>query len=113
MANEIARALRKRMTPQEAKLWVQLRLLPKLDFHFRRQVPIGRHIVDFAEKNLRLAIEVDGSQHAESLGIAKDIERDTFLRKQGYQVLRFWNFEIDTNMSGVIDTILLSAQQRE
>ena len=110
MANEIARALRKRLTPQEAKLWVQLRLLPKTEFHFRRQVPIGRYIVDFAEKNLRLVIEVDGSQHAEPLGLAKDNERDAFLRDRGYQVLRFWNFEIDTNMSGVIDTILLTVQ---
>ena len=110
MANEFARSLRKSLTPQEAKLWVQLRLLPKADYHFRRQVPIGRYVVDFAEKNLRLVIEIDGSQHAEPEVVAKDIERDAFLRNQGYHVLRFWSFEIETNMSGVIDTILLSIQ---
>ncbi len=110
MANEFARALRKRLTPQEAKLWVQLRLLPKDEFHFRRQVPMGRFIVDFVEKRRRLAIEVDGSQHGEVAGLARDAERDAFLRCSGFQVLRFWNVEIDTNMSGVIDTILLAAR---
>jgi very-short-patch-repair endonuclease len=110
MANEFARALRKRLTPQEAKLWVQLRLLPKDEFHFRRQVPLGRFIVDFAEKKLRLVIEVDGSQHGEAAGLARDLERDAFLGSNGFQVLRFWNVDIDTNMSGVIDTILLAAR---
>jgi very-short-patch-repair endonuclease len=108
MANEIARALRKRLTPQEAKLWVQLRLLE--DFHFRRQVPIGPYIVDFAEKTKRVAIEVDGSQHNQPEGLARDAKRDLYLRNNRYNVLRFWNADIDTNMSGVIDTILLALQ---
>jgi len=111
MANETARSLRKRMTPHEAKLWVQLRLLPKEHFHFRRQVPMGSYIVDFAEKKSRLVIELDGAQHAEPLGLVRDAERDAFLRSKGYQVLRFWNDEIATNMSGVIDTILLAAKK--
>jgi very-short-patch-repair endonuclease len=109
MANELARALRKRMTPQEAKLWVQLRLLEKTEFHFRRQVPMGPYIVDFAEKKLRLAIEVDGSQHGDPKGLVKDLERDTYLRSKGYQVLRFWNYDVDTNMGGVIDAIMSAA----
>lgn len=108
MANEIARSLRKRLTPQEAKLWVQLRLLK--EFHFRRQVPIGPYIADFAEKSSRLVIEVDGSQHNEPEGLAKDAKRDLYLRNNRYNVLRFWNVDIDTNMGGVIDTILLALQ---
>jgi len=106
MANEIARSLRKRMTPQEAKLWVQLRLLPKGQFHFRRQVPVGPFIIDFAEKTRKLAIEVDGSQHAEDEALRRDGVRDRYLRNQGFTVLRFWNADVDANMSGVIDTIL-------
>ena len=108
MANEAARSLRKRLTPHETKLWVQLRQLPKTEFHFRRQVPIGNFIVDFAEKRLRLVIEVDGSQHADPPGQKRDEKRDEFLASEGYRVLRFWNHDIDTNMSGVIDTILLA-----
>jgi hypothetical protein len=44
LANENARALRKRLTPQEVKLWVKLRELKTFGFHFRRQAPIGRYI---------------------------------------------------------------------
>ena len=110
MANQTARSLRKRMTPHEIKLWVQLRLLPKTEFRFRRQVPLGGYVVDFAEKRLRLVIEVDGSQHAEPEARQRDEARDLFLAKNGYRVLRFWNHDIDTNMSGVIDTILIVLQ---
>ncbi len=110
MANEIARSLRKRLTPQEAKLWVQLRLLKQ--FHFRRQVPIGPFIVDFAEKTKRVAIEVDGSQHNEPDAIARDTKRDQYLHNQGYHVLRFWNADVDQNISGVIDTILLALEKQ-
>jgi hypothetical protein len=45
LPNENARALRKRLTPHEVKLWTKLRELKKLGFHFRRQAPIGRYIV--------------------------------------------------------------------
>ena len=110
MANEIARKLRKQMTPHEAKLWVQLRLLPKHDYHFRRQVPIGPYIVDFAEKSHLLVIEIDGSQHQLPQALERDAQRDRYLKNKGLVVLRFWNSEIDANMSGVIDTILLNCK---
>ena len=112
MANEIARKLRKQMPPQEAKLWVQLRLLPKGEFHFRRQVPIGPYIVDFAEKTHKLVIELDGSQHQEPEAIRRDEIRDRFLSTKGFKVLRMWNSEIDQNISGVIDTILLMCKEK-
>jgi very-short-patch-repair endonuclease len=60
MANEIARSLRKRMTPQEVKLWVHLRSWRKRGFHFRRQSPRDDFIVDFVCLKQRLVIEVDG-----------------------------------------------------
>jgi very-short-patch-repair endonuclease len=63
LANENARALRKRLTPQEVKLWVKLRELKPLGFHFRRQAPIGRYIVDFVSFRSQLIIEADGGQH--------------------------------------------------
>jgi very-short-patch-repair endonuclease len=63
VANTNARALRKRLTPQEVKLWVKLRELKPLGIHFRRQAPIGRYIVDFASFASRIVIEIDGGQH--------------------------------------------------
>jgi very-short-patch-repair endonuclease len=69
------------------KLWVKLRELKTLGFHFRRQAPIGRYIVDLASFGARIVIEVDGGQHGMSDGIRSDGERDVFLRSQGFRVL--------------------------
>ena len=106
MANETARALRKRLTPQEVKLWVKLRELKALGFHFRRQAPIGRHIVDFVSFRSQLVIEADGGQHGMPDGARSDRARDAFLQSQGFRVLRFWNSDIDTNLASVMESIL-------
>jgi very-short-patch-repair endonuclease len=106
LANENARALRKRLTPQEVKLWVKLRELKSLGFHFRRQAPIGRYIVDFVSFRSQLVIEADGGQHGMPEGAQSDQVRDDFLQSQGFRILRFWNSDIDANLAGVMDRIL-------
>jgi len=45
------------------KLWVKLRELKALGFHFRKQAPIGRYIVDFVSFSAQLVVELDGGQH--------------------------------------------------
>lgn len=98
-----ARRLRTDATPQERRLWVQLREVNRmLGTHFRRQAPVGRFIADFAEYGRRLVIEVDGGQHDG----ARDIERDAWLAGQGFVVLRFWNNEVDGNIEGVMRVVL-------
>jgi very-short-patch-repair endonuclease len=104
--NEVARALRKRLTSQEAKLWVKLRELKSLGYHFRRQAPVGPYIVDFISFRSQLVIEADGGQHGMSEGVRSDRARDAFLHAQGFKVLRFWNSDIDRNLNGVMETIL-------
>jgi very-short-patch-repair endonuclease len=106
LANEKARALRKRLTLQEVKLWVKLRELKALGFHFRRQAPVGPYIVDFVCFRSHLVIEADGGQHGMPVGARSDQIRDAFLRSQGFRVLRFWNSDIDANLTGVIESIL-------
>jgi very-short-patch-repair endonuclease len=106
VANGNARVLRKRLTPQEVKLWVKLRELKGLGFHFRRQAPIGRYIVDFVSFGSQVVIEADGGQHGMPVGARTDSVRDDFLRAQGFEVLRFWNSDIDQNLDGVMEGIL-------
>jgi len=99
--NERARTLRRSATDAERQLWGVLRnrgLGPK----FRRQVPIGPFVVDFAAIGERVVIEVDGGQHAKS---PEDRSRDHYLVTQGFQVLRFWNTEVLTNIEGVVAVI--------
>ena len=113
MANERARALRKKMTPQEVKLWLQLRSLRPLGHHFRRQSPIPPYVVDFECRRSKLIVEVDGGQHGFDRGQRHDTTRDQFLREAGYRILRFWNNQVDRQIEGVVEMILdaLSASQ--
>jgi very-short-patch-repair endonuclease len=105
MANEIARGLRKRMTPQEVKLWVHLRSWRKRGFHFRRQAPRDGYIVDFVCLKHRLLVEVDGGQHNFDAHVRHDARRDNQFADQGFRVLRFWNNEIDRNPDGALTLI--------
>ena len=105
MPNEIARKLRKSMTRQEVKLWVRLRELRALGFHFRRQSPIAGFIVDFECRRSRVVVEVDGNQHGFDEHRERDSARDRALNDLGYRVLRFANYDIDRNMDGVLEMI--------
>jgi very-short-patch-repair endonuclease len=113
MANEIARTLRKRMTPQEVKLWVHLRSWRKQGCHFRRQAPRDGYIVDFICLRHRLIIEVDGGQHNFDAHARRDAQRDRRLAREGFRVLRFWNNEIDRNLEGVLTLIEEALHIRE
>jgi very-short-patch-repair endonuclease len=105
MANEIARRLRKTMTPQEVKLWVHLRSWRARGFHFRRQSPRSGYIVDFVCMKQKLIVEVDGGQHNFDDHAARDRSRDRRLMRDGFRVLRFWNNEVDRNLDGVLTAI--------
>jgi len=35
----------------------------------------------------------------------KDNERDTYLKRNGFRILRFWNNEVFTNIDGVLEVI--------
>jgi very-short-patch-repair endonuclease len=112
MANEIARNLRKRMTRQEVALWLRLRELRKLGFHFRRQVPIKDYVVDFACYHPKVVVELDGSQHARDYDQKRDGARDARLMVDGFEVVRVWNRDVDSNLEGVLDLILSALRQR-
>ena len=101
-----ARQLRQDTTDAEQLLWSRLRRSQLNGFRFRRQRSIGPFIADFACLNPRLIVELDGSQHAEHP--ERDQKRDTYLRSQGFQVLRFDNHTALTNTEAVLETILMA-----
>jgi very-short-patch-repair endonuclease len=98
-----AQGLRKNMTLAEKKLWNKLRLKQFEGFRFRRQVPLGNYIVDFACFEPRLIIELDGSQHADQ--VTYDEKRTAYLETLGYKVLRFWNNAVFNEMDAVLQMI--------
>ena len=102
---ERARELRKSATPQENMLWY--RFLCDQPGHFRRQKVMGPYIVDFYSAELKLVIEIDGSQHFELENEEKDRRRTEFLeRNYGVRVVRFDNHQINTNFDGVCERLM-------
>ena len=74
-----ARLMRKHPTPAEAILWERLRHRRVCGFHFRRQHPVVRYIVDFYSAEAKLVIEIDGSVHDEPGHGEYDGERQALL----------------------------------
>ena|ERR1700752_1607611 len=109
MPNQRARKLRQSSTDAERRIWSALRRRRLANFKFRRQHPIGPYVVDFACTPHALVIELDGSQHANNTA---DVRRTAFLQRQGWRVIRFWNNDVLSNTSGVIQTILRALEAR-
>jgi very-short-patch-repair endonuclease len=97
----VARRLRNDPTEAEKHLWQVLRF-KNLGVKFRRQTVIGRYIVDFVCFEKKLIIEVDGGQHADS---DEDHLRGQWFKRQGFEILRFWNNDVLENVEGVFQRI--------
>ena len=93
-------------TKAENLLWQALRNRQFDGMKFKRQVPIDGYIVDLVCFEAKLIVEVDGSQHAESTG---DATRDRHFGLSGFNVLRFWNDEVERNLDAVCLAILRAA----
>jgi adenine-specific DNA-methyltransferase len=104
-----ARKLRLHLTDAERRLWPHLRLRRVSGHRFRRQVPIGPYIADFACLDPRIVVEVDGGQHA--LEKNYDTKRDAFLKEQGFRVLRFWANDVLTQTEAVLEVIYRATEE--
>ncbi|TFF21927.1 endonuclease domain-containing protein [Jiella endophytica] len=104
---EKARQLRKSMTEGEKRLWHELKTFRRhFGVHFRKQVPIGPYVADFAAHYERLIVEVDGEFHHYPDRMARDAVRDAWLNRQGYRVLRFSTGDIEAAFDGCVEEIM-------
>ena len=111
-----SRELRSSMTDAEIRRWSKLRRKQVHSLQFSRQKPIGNFIVDFYCPKARLVIEVDGGQHYQEQGMARDAARDSYLSGLGLEVIRFSNRDVLYNLDGVMAVIverLERAKERE
>ena len=99
-----SRDLRKNLTDAEQKLWQKLRNKQIHGNKFRRQFVLGNYIVDFVCLDKRLIIEVDGGQHMDNVDY--DLQRDKWLKKQNFKVLRFWNNQVLNEIDSVLEVIV-------
>ena len=81
-------------------LWRELRAHRFEGFKFKRQEPLGSYVVDFICYEAKLIVELDGGHHSNQR--EADVRRTHWLESRGFQVLRFWNNDVLTNVEGVM-----------
>ena len=107
----LANSLRKKMTKEERHLWYDcLKLLP-VTVH--RQKVIAPYVVDFYVASCKLVIELDGSQHYERKHSEEDAKRDAYLKKQGCEVLRYSNADVNLRCRQVCEDIYNHIQKSD
>jgi very-short-patch-repair endonuclease len=100
--------MRREPTEAEHALWLLLRNWRLAAYKFRRPVPIDHFIADFVCFTARLIVEADGSQHADN---AYDWARDTYLKAQGFRLLRLWNNDILARPEQVLEAVWAALQE--
>jgi very-short-patch-repair endonuclease len=100
-----AKKLRANTTPHERILWRALKELPVEGTHFRRQAPIGPYVVDFFCPAKKLIVELDGGHHNDDATAVRDRKRQVWLEQEGYRVIRFWNSDVTSDLSAVMERI--------
>lgn len=88
------------MTDPEVLLWSFLKSRG-MGVKFRRQVPVGPFIVDFACFDRRLVIEVDGDHHDPAI----DAVRDARIAALGWRVVHFWAYDVFNDLDAVLTEI--------
>ena len=106
-----ARALRRAATSAERKVWAGLRNRALGGHKFVRQERIGPYYADFACREARLVVEIDGATHSTERELAYDKAREDFLRAQGYRIVRFTNGEVYEQADSVFDAILAALRK--
>jgi len=84
-------------------LWSRLRNRQLEGYKFRRQQVIDMYITDFLCLEPKLAIELDGGQHAERR--EQDDQRTRYLEGLGYRVLHFWNHDVLREPEALLEVI--------
>ena len=96
-----AARLRHERTAAEDKFWQAVRNRRVDGFKFRFQHSIGPYVADFVCIEAMLIVEVDGGQHS----AAVDRKRTAYLKAKGFEVRRFWNNDVLTNLEGVVAVV--------
>jgi len=100
---ELAKRLRREMTPAERLFWEQIRANRLHGVRFRRQQVIDGFVADFYCHAAALVIEIDGPVHEGRTGY--DADRDAIFQQRGLTVLRFTNDEVTANLDRVIQKV--------
>jgi very-short-patch-repair endonuclease len=107
---ELAKGMRRVMTPEEQLLWDRLRRSQLNGFHFRRQQVIHGFIADFYCHSAALIVELDGNSHEGRQEY--DADRDRILTGHGFLTIRFENRAVRDHIDDVLHVIVEYCAQR-
>ncbi|CAH1674819.1 putative Ribonuclease P [Hyphomicrobiales bacterium] len=104
-ARDFARGQREEPTRAEMLFWQAVRNRRFAGLKFKRQMAIGPFVADFCCFEYKLIVELDGEPHETLDARTRDAVRTTFLKAEGYQVLRFSNERVLGNLEFVLRKI--------
>ena len=103
--------MRKSSGALESRLWAELRGRRRDGLKFRRQHPVPPYVLDFAERRLKLAVEIDGPSHFVEGAAEKDAARTGYLEEKGWTVVRFTNADVVEGLDAVVEAIWVKAME--
>jgi very-short-patch-repair endonuclease len=104
LLKEFAHKNKQFATEAESLLWEHIRA-KQLAVKFNRQHIIDDYIVDFVCIEKKLIVEVDGGYHSEYEQIQKDEQRSERLEEIGFNVIRYKNETVYSDINGVLNDI--------
>jgi len=102
LLKDYANEMRNQPTQAESLLWNVLSAKKIDGYKFRRQHIVGSYIADFICLKKGLIVEIDGLIHQLPENKATDEDRTKWLNEQGYNVVRFTNDEVLSNLDDVL-----------
>ena len=105
----LSRLLRRNPTDAERLLWDALTRDKRLAGKgFKRQIPIGPHIVDLVSFPLRLVVELAPADETDVAVADRDRRRD-WLIERGYRVAQFAARDVETDLAAALDRLAQAA----
>ncbi|MFC4443141.1 endonuclease domain-containing protein [Caulobacter henricii] len=98
--------MRRELILPEVLLWLCLKGRRLNGLHFRKQHPMGPYILDFYCAGQRLAVEVDGENHALDDRPERDAIRDAWFTAVGIRTLRLLARDVLASPEGAALSIL-------
>jgi tRNA/rRNA methyltransferase len=101
----LARLLRRNPTDAERELWHALTNDRRFAGRgFKRQTPVGTHIVDFVSFSLRVVIDLVPASESEIAEKSRS-DRRAWLIERGYRVLDVAAGDVEADLPGVLDRL--------
>jgi len=97
--------LRHNQTEAEKAFWSLVRNRQFEGKRFFRQYSVGPYILDFYCPEIKLAVELDGSQHNDNMEY--DALRTEYLKTHGIEVVRFWNNDVIKDGQEALNMLLM------